>query len=526
MEKISKQDCEKWQKEPDVNPLTGRKIQKGKGVYLQLEKNCDKYFVEEKTEEKVEEKTEEKVEEKKEGWVRSKTLKSDCVPPAYRWIDKDLSKGYKRGWCEEKIVIVKRETEEKYTKMGGLTIGVHKFSQVGGPEYVNVLVPKVEMFEKYKKMGIILPVFVNFGDVHTNFRYDCDKKQGVNIFSDVFAKALSSISTEKYPVDFYIERFFNKDQIKELMRQPEKHYKNIKKINPTSEGTLENVFFKNESCFLRELDPKIRSTTCDATNVRWQFADARWLRYTVRQGFESPYWFEGMFSNFLHFLQTKDKSTFIADLVKTFIELCEKSKIDPSVAVLELVQLGHMLLIKDQDFYKTFLGKTIFNKVSLIHKQLSKGDPKFKKEIVDRIIYHLGSKSQLYSRLVMEELEKVYTLYAKFFIDFVQNYDNISKKEIESRLDKLTMSKYFEALFVKKLVNLLDIYFILRVFKTSESKPKLVLTLFGMTHSKNLKKFFVDDFELYDCIYEKEYHKKCVKFSESIDLNTYLERYN
>jgi hypothetical protein len=38
-----KQDCEKWFKNPLVNPLTGRKIQEGKSAYLKLKKNCEKY---------------------------------------------------------------------------------------------------------------------------------------------------------------------------------------------------------------------------------------------------------------------------------------------------------------------------------------------------------------------------------------------------------------------------------------------------------------------------------------------------
>ncbi len=39
--KISAEDCIEWRKNELVNPLSGRKIQKGKGVYKNLEKSCE-----------------------------------------------------------------------------------------------------------------------------------------------------------------------------------------------------------------------------------------------------------------------------------------------------------------------------------------------------------------------------------------------------------------------------------------------------------------------------------------------------
>ena len=46
MQNIRRQDCEEWKRNPLRNPLTGRAIQKGKGVYTELKRNCnDKYGI-------------------------------------------------------------------------------------------------------------------------------------------------------------------------------------------------------------------------------------------------------------------------------------------------------------------------------------------------------------------------------------------------------------------------------------------------------------------------------------------------
>ena len=37
---LSPEECSQWRKNKLVNPLTGRKIQEGKGVYKDLEKAC------------------------------------------------------------------------------------------------------------------------------------------------------------------------------------------------------------------------------------------------------------------------------------------------------------------------------------------------------------------------------------------------------------------------------------------------------------------------------------------------------
>ena len=42
----SKENCEKWFKNPLVNPITGKKIQENKGVYNALKKGCAQYEIE------------------------------------------------------------------------------------------------------------------------------------------------------------------------------------------------------------------------------------------------------------------------------------------------------------------------------------------------------------------------------------------------------------------------------------------------------------------------------------------------
>jgi len=58
--KYSDDDCMKWKKNKLINPITGRKIQEGKGIYNDLKKNCANIkSLEKKKEENKEEKKEE-----------------------------------------------------------------------------------------------------------------------------------------------------------------------------------------------------------------------------------------------------------------------------------------------------------------------------------------------------------------------------------------------------------------------------------------------------------------------------------
>ena len=71
----TKLECEKWVKNKLVNPMTGRKIQEGKGVYNELEKKC--------TPRKSPAK---KSPAKIRGSKKPKIKKSDCVGPRYEWV--------------------------------------------------------------------------------------------------------------------------------------------------------------------------------------------------------------------------------------------------------------------------------------------------------------------------------------------------------------------------------------------------------------------------------------------------------
>jgi hypothetical protein len=75
MEKLTKEDCEKWKNNPLKNPLTSRAIQEGKGVYNQLKALCDKLLISSpKKEKQIDEKKQEEKETDCEQWRKNKTI--------------------------------------------------------------------------------------------------------------------------------------------------------------------------------------------------------------------------------------------------------------------------------------------------------------------------------------------------------------------------------------------------------------------------------------------------------------------
>jgi hypothetical protein len=95
--------CKEWKKNPSVNPLTGRKIQKGKGVYLQLQSQCESVKAR-KAKSKSKTKSAKRISSKSpsstSGWSRTKHLMRDCKSPR-RWTSANKAKGIAKGYCEE-----------------------------------------------------------------------------------------------------------------------------------------------------------------------------------------------------------------------------------------------------------------------------------------------------------------------------------------------------------------------------------------------------------------------------------------
>jgi len=86
----TKLDCEKWVKNKLVNPMTGRRIQEGKGVYNELEKKCTPRKSPVKKSE-VRKSPAKKSPAKKSpakirGSKKPKIKKSDCIGPHYEWV--------------------------------------------------------------------------------------------------------------------------------------------------------------------------------------------------------------------------------------------------------------------------------------------------------------------------------------------------------------------------------------------------------------------------------------------------------
>jgi len=107
--------CAEWRKQPTVNPLSGRTIQPGKGVFLKLQAQCEQVPIPKvaKVAKEAKEAKEAKVAKvavakvapviavaKDTQWNRTGDIMRDCNPPNKRWTSANRAAGILKGYCE------------------------------------------------------------------------------------------------------------------------------------------------------------------------------------------------------------------------------------------------------------------------------------------------------------------------------------------------------------------------------------------------------------------------------------------
>jgi hypothetical protein len=102
-----------------------------------------------------------------------------------------------------------------------LTIYNKQINKISGPVAIRILKPNKTKFENYKKIGMTLPFYILFGDIHgsfTNMCEVCECKPGSStccykVYDPNFMRLIDKVISPGYSVDFYAEgwHFHNLD---------------------------------------------------------------------------------------------------------------------------------------------------------------------------------------------------------------------------------------------------------------------------------------------------------------------------
>lgn len=539
MSKITKENCEEWFQNPLKNPLTKRSIQEGKGVYKQLEKDCQSF------KEKKIVKSPKAIQKSKSdkspslGVKKSKIRKPDCKSPKYKWV---VGKG-----CFETKEEIGKEFEkefekEKFTesKNYGLQIGSYIFSQLSGPEYCSILVPNRIFANQMKKEGFQFPIFLLFGDLHTPVKGKlCRNRTASLINSGSFLKSLNEIATKECKVEFAVESFIPKGKLEKVYKlkpkEQESYFKGIEKEfekdKKFTDQLITSTVKLNLSCFYHK--SPVKKQVCKTNeNIKWQFSDIRNLRYPYREQTEHvTYWIESYLFNLIHLIQPKDtlKESFFIQQANMIKKYCEHYKLDLEEILNKTKLCLYSFFLNFKDFITYIYKDEIFKHYSVIVKQITKKGVNKQHKSILPLIYNWIDEYAKYIELIFpfqlhdkQSIINQLDLFFDIFVNYVYNKGDKSQIEL---LDFPSIETYL----IARLSFLLDIYYFCRTLKTENSDvPILAISLFGAAHSENIKYFFEYIVRSHSTIfkYQSKRDNKCIDFSNvQINLNQEIEKY-
>ena len=433
-------------------------------------------------------------------------------------------------------------------------IGLHikskedTITNISGPAYMSILKPKDTIIDKFRKLEnpIYTPILILFGDYHFSSEYECDCDENDKCLEDVyqFAIKLNNLSSEEYPIDFYLEWFKNVEhgETEEFSKMP-----------------LNSLIIKALKCGGNPIGFKDWSfeqiMECPAVNnIRWHFADTR-----KNEGENKIIeYFMSRFEKYLNKIYeiTDLHSAEFKKITIEFIELFRK----PRTMDIHDELIGYLKILK------TILSNDFLNNLkpdSLMIKEFLKlqgnlNCSKFENIIVEDI-------SNTITRLNVIGYEALNIFIQKFidlviiYFSFLKNEPSITIKrnELISRgfpielMDKNLKDKTKEnfdniynliregsmhiknrlEIFIKVLVDInvciMDYYFISRSFKkpfnkttnTYDNNSILNVSYFGIYHSKHIIDLLVNKLKWYDielCTENSMTAKEDIPYSDCI----------
>jgi hypothetical protein len=426
------------------------------------------------------------------------------------------------------------------SKVGIIVDKRHPIKKISGPVKSSILIPKKQIIESEEGLaGFVfhLPLFLNFGDIHLSKDLDCDIIGGCDapdcykISDSKFLKKIDKLG-ETYNIDLYLEYF---EPIGEFKYQSSHDY--------ISEITNNNIdcFYKRKGQDVIKYGKNLSKTyklDCPTNNIKWHFADVRKIVYNnsgkiIAKYLKKPYFLSSILSSLVDIFRNdhdvdlnslkkyfKSVSDLLLDLSQSNIKVYYNDILPRFKKILEIIFIQQDTNINNY-LNEIVLGQS-FKEYSIIHKQLTKQNTEnyelWMSWLQDFIKYHFTNM-----RCYRDVNE------GKLLVDLFMEALVLSPKP--------DIFYYYFASTVKKLLFyivhsqaiLLDIYFLLRVFKiiSPRDKPDLVISYFGYKHTNNIEYFLTNIMEFYDKITIQEvkpvFPPRCIYINEKYDLREILE---
>lgn len=372
----------------------------------------------------------------------------------------------------------------------GLVIHNMLIKKISGPIEIAILKPKETFFREMKvKYDVNAPIFMMFGDVHTNRNTLCSPCDATNcmfIWDDIFYKLLDKMAVDNYPIDINIEAFtFGR------------------MLNDRDDRPIVKMIRLFNRCLKQNEAVGVESNLCPTTKLRYQYSDIR-QTYQAHETvigdlqFELFYWmiceFTDNYGNY-----EMDKTNVLKELQNIVDKI--KNKIDILLFLDKCIGFYtdryHSFRVKGiEDFPKSFLKKQYDKSPEL-------------KPFFDDILRRYFSERSTDSG----ETNILMTKYYQALKHAFTNIMNKSEFDVESLSDFARMLPLIHRIMFQNQVKFLDVYYLFRMFskrninlKREESNPLLSVSYFGFCHVLRLTTFLIT--EMYDVLYVNFDHSK------------------
>ena len=344
----------------------------------------------------------------------------------------------------------------------------NKINKISGPVVCYYLVPDESTYETYRSKNIYLPLLLLFGDYHSSTNKmckPCDQSDACyKIYDKELLKLLDSLSTDKDPVDFYVETFMD-EKYEHIRYYPAPYSK--EEIIKCKYPLTSLIYGDIEICFKRTKRGTVEyEQKCPTKNIRWHYSDPRenfnfiegnlyLLVDYMEKTIDNPEYLEkikfiGQIKNLLLTLSSKN------DTKINILKFSEYLLNNPNISKISVINKQ----IKKQSY---FLNKLWSKGLSLLIQDRLQYFIKYTNLNIDKNIYEDDMDILNYSELVknMDNTE------------YIANYKNSNEQSFSSftiLLDTITTS-------------LLDIYFITRMLKgQGQQQSSLAVSYFGINH--------------------------------------------
>ena len=403
-----------------------------------------------------------------------------------------------------------------------------------------------------------LPIIFNLGEVHGDITKPCTTEPNSLSISN-FLRHLNILGS-KFRIEIYSENFMD-HVLLSMAKNPEttkvtweKQLQNSEKSEGTFRGAL-GIFNHSEntlSCYyndLRKKHPDIFKAKCEYPNIIWQYSDAR-KTFKSRATMHEFYTIENVTDAFHNIESIIQEIAFIDDNYYTnyptflkkpsLMDTIEKKRayMDKVIKngtkgqdMVTLINIFQLII----DFHENpgNAAETIMNMPAILKQ--------FQKQTVIKDIAEFKLQVKEYITYILNEYDKSDKIFV-CYIDFMQMFVLFLKHNTLEHFQKVTetissllstkpMGKYplYNADSGSAPVNLmiapssiiLDIYFILRIFKPPQKE--LICNLAGSKHIEHISFFLTEILHLYDnAIFTAKNEKQCVHLDFDMNLNETL----